>query len=265
MGNSIGDLNDFSNVKNENTNSFNKTVSNFVNKGKRDSLNLLSGSMLQNIGNSILNSNNLGNFDASLLHNNSNNMNLTQNKINKSFIKSSNKVNLRATMDTLDLIPEYDEKELDDAVPIIKNINLFKNNKISDLKSDNKNKYLDNNTPDSLEDVNQFNKTILGTIKWGDLNNKLSSKENSTSTSFFKPQKKEIEREIGISIQNTKLPRNRLPTKAFERKNLNKINKIDNLKKKEENSNTLFNSTSENFLKAESFSKVFNQILGKNK
>lgn len=235
-----------------------------MSKNNRDpNLNNLSSSILQSIGNSIINSNNFGKMDSSLFRPNnfSNNMNMTQNK-NSSFIKVSSKGNLRTTMETLDLIPEYEEKEMDDVVGApIKNVDLFKNNKISDLKLDKKDRYGDNSDV-KLEDVNQFNKTILGTNNWGELNNKLSNKENSTSNSYFKPQKKEIEREVGKSIQNTKLPRARLPTKAIERQNLNRISKAV---VKDEEEKTLFNSTSLSFLKPSSFSKVFNQILGKNK
>lgn len=225
----------------------------------------VSNNTLQNIGNSIINSNNFSKSLNPVFKGNNIPTNTSYNSMNNtkiSMIKS--KGNLRSAMDTLDLIPEHDEKDLENIITNnVNNIDLFKNNKIY-LKSNYKERYKeDSEASQNLDEINSFTKTILGTNNWGDSYPKLgkNNKESIENTTFFKPHKKEMEKEIGKSILNTKLPRARLSTKAFESQNMNRMNK--SLSKKENNygGEKLFHSTSLSFLKASAFSKVFNQIL----
>ena len=112
-------------------------------------------------------------------------------------------------MEGLDLIPENDEKELDDLISgKINNINLFKNEK--NKKNVNK----------QLEEINLFNRTILNTNNWGSSNLRGNPKENSQNIFHFKPDVKDIEKEIGKNIYNTKLPRARQYTKAILKNSL---------------------------------------------
>ena len=114
---------------------------------------------------------------------------------------------LRIAMEKLDLIPEYEEKKIDGVEKIINNTNLFlKKKKITEEDLNNGNK---------LEDINKFNNSILKNTNWGlnDANKPYSPEDNIRNTQFFKPDKKEIEREIGKNVYNTKLPRARLLTK----------------------------------------------------
>ena len=86
-------------------------------------------------------------------------------------------------MEGLDLIPENDEKELDDLISgKINNINLFKNEK--NKKNVNK----------QLEEINLFNRTILNTNNWGSSNLRGNPKENSQNIFHFKPDVKDIEK-----------------------------------------------------------------------
>lgn len=228
--------------------------------------------ILRNSGYSVINSMIMNNGNG----NNNNNFNKTSASF--SGIKLTGKTgNLRSAIEKLDLIPEHDEKEMDEFIKDkFNNIDLFKSsNKIissnKDFNSENfKNKQrLTNYTSSSidktslasslagvgLDEVNTFNSTILRTNNWGDSNVKLSqNKDNSfeKTVNHFKPNKREIEREIGKSIYNTKLPRARQFTKAVEIQAFNKAYKSTwrGNKSAANADKTLFNSTSLSFLKS---------------
>lgn len=245
-----------------NNNILNNTISNFNKKTTFDNNLNFSSKKLQEIGNNIINSNNYSQnlnpgFKGSV--NPTNTSYSSQNNTNMSMIRS--KGNLRSAMDSLDLIPENDEKDIDNIISNMNNIDLFKNN----LKLGIKDRYKENEASQILDEVNLFTKTILGTNNWGDSYPKLcnNSREHVEKTTYFKPQKKEIEKEVGKSILNTKLPRARLSTKAIETQNLSKLQKSLYKKNLSADGEKLFNSTSLSFLKPSAFSKAFNQILSR--
>lgn len=250
-----------------NNNVLNNTISDFSKKTTFDNNLTSSNNTFQNLGNSIINSNNFSK-SMNLVFKGKNSMNTSYNGLNNtnlSMIKS--KGNFRSAIVSLDLIPEHDERESDNLIANnVNNTDLFKNNKIylkSNLKEMNKE---DSEAAKKLDEVNLFTKTILGMNNWGNSQPKLgiNNKESVENTTFFKPQKKEIEKEVGKSIFNTKLPRARLPAKAIETQNINRMQKGSLKKDHAGDGNRSFNSTSLSFLKASAFSKAFGQILGKN-
>jgi hypothetical protein len=163
----------------------------------------------------------------------------TENSIDDKNFKSGIKVNtkygtsLRMAMDTLDLIPEFEESGIEgENAKKLHNTNLFKkpetaiNKKVNYLNKNNfdnknyKNNRNNNNSNNSniqnnedLEEINKFNNAILKNAHWGEAGKPGHSEESAKNYLFHKPDKKEIEREIGKSIYNTKLPRARLLTK----------------------------------------------------
>jgi len=249
------------NILNNTILNFNKTT-NFENNQNMSNNTL---NTIQNLGSSIINSNSFINNLIPGMKGSNVNMNTAYNGINNpnmSMIRS--KGNLRSAMESLDLIPEKDEIE-NLIANNINNTNLFKNN-TSSFKSSQKGRYgEDSGTAKSLDEVNLFTKTILGTINWGDSYTVVSNnnKESVENTTYFKPHKKEFEREIGKSILNAKLPRSRLPTKAFEMQNQNRMNKGSFKKDSSGDKERILNSTSLSFLKPSAFSKVFNNILAR--
>lgn len=242
---------------------FNNTITNFISNNSNE--NAAKSKIFQSLAKNILNTN-MKTFNSINYSNNANmnnnDLNFNQTSENFSMIKLSGKsVNLKSAMDSLDLIPETNEIEMD-AQPQINNIDLFKNNKISNIKFNNKERYSEDiESIKKLEQVNEFNKTILKTNNWGTLNVKLSKEENNSNNTYYKPHKKAIEREVGQSILNTKLPRARLPTNALERQNFNKISKAVNKKSEWDSLNeksSIFNSTSLNSFKG-LIGKTFNK------
>ena len=145
----------------------------------------------------------------------------------KSGIKLNTKygTSLRLEMEKLDLIPEFEESEIDgEKAKKLKNTNLFKkvetskNKKINNKKNilNNNNNYNKDNLNlknEELEEINKFNNAILKNANWGTAGKPMASEENTKNYQCHKPDKKEIEREIGKNIYNTKLPRARLLTK----------------------------------------------------
>ena len=173
----------------KNVDNFNLTVSNFSNKKTQDE------NLFQN--NLGKNKNNL-NFPAET------------NPHFKDSIKLNNRnTSLRMAIETLDLIPENEDNNL--LYGKINNTNLFKN--LKDEKNKNDNKY--------LEEINSFNETILKNSSWGNSNMKTNNKDESQINYPIKPDKREIEKEVGKSVYNTKLPRNRMLTKALQNQNMN--------------------------------------------
>ena len=106
-------------------------------------------------------------------------------------IKLTNKetLNLRNTMDSLDLIPELDEKI--NAEPGINQkktfMDIFGRKRLEQMKIKN------------LEEINKFNVSIINNSKWGeDSMNK--GKVEAGNRSVYKPTLKELERTIGDLI-----------------------------------------------------------------
>lgn len=131
-------------------------------------------------------------------------------------------MNLKNTIDTLDLIPEIDEKFAAEPDIMQKNtfMDIFKKRKNDNFKSQD------------LEEINKFNLSIINNTKWGtDSMNK--GRMEPKSRMVMKPTQKELEKEIGkkiskkfksfffknkinfyifvgMNIANTKLPRSRI-------------------------------------------------------
>lgn len=124
---------------------------------------------------------------------------------NMDTIKVSNKIqSLTSVLDALDQMPEYD-KRLEDEHFRSTNSDLFKNKKApAELE---KEKFKENINA-SLEEINKFNHSIMRNTLWGHgLMNK--PKPNTANKIPFKPDQKELEKEMGKTIVNTKLPRSR--------------------------------------------------------
>jgi len=149
----------------------------------------------------------------------------------KSGIKLNTKygTSLRTAMEKLDLIPEFEESEVDAAERKINNFDLFKNPEINNYKKiKNEKKVSDERAhTEELAEMNKFANSIMKTKNWGASARPSTTEESSKNYNFHKPDKKEIEREIGKNIYNTKLPRARLPTKIKEPA-INSFNKIAN-------------------------------------
>lgn len=120
-------------------------------------------------------------------------------------IKVSNKIHsLTNVLDALDQMPEYD-KNLEDEHFRSTNTDMFKNKKNVNDQEKEKNKESINA---SLEEINKFNHSIMRNILWGErLVNK--PKPNTANKMPVKPDQKELEKEMGKTIVNTKLPRSR--------------------------------------------------------
>ena len=104
-------------------------------------------------------------------------------------IKITNKmtINLKNTLDTLDLIPEIDEKLAEESN--IKNnfLEIFKMKKVDVTKSND------------LEEINKFNLSIINNIRWGS-ESLTRTKNEPIRKGAIKPTKKEIEKEVGKNI-----------------------------------------------------------------
>lgn len=120
-------------------------------------------------------------------------------------IKLSHKINsLTNVFDALDQMPEYD-KNLEDEHFRSTNIDMFKNKK--NMVDQEKEKYKESINA-SLEEINKFNHSIMKNIMWGQgMVNK--PKPNTANKLPVKPDQKELEKEMGKTIVNTKLPRSR--------------------------------------------------------
>lgn len=176
----------------------------------------------------------------------------------KSGIKLNTKygTSLKMAIDKLDLIPEFEENEMEEKKKIAtNNVNLFKK-KADNHRKDKAHEELIINQ-EKLEDINKFNNAILKDTNWGNYLKPTKQEDLFRNTHFFKPDKKEIEKEIGKNIYNTKLPRARLLTKIKDpgSSSFNKTaNKTAGGETKFFNSsfyNTAFNKTmnDKNFLK----------------
>lgn len=138
----------------------------------------------------------------------------------KSGIKLNTKygTSLRTAIEKLDLIPEFEETEMDTTKDDkkINNTNLFKNTEPNKTVYNKKKERIilsDKKSEEDLNEMNKFNNAIMKNANWGNSVKTAHTEENAKNLQFHKPDKKEIEREIGKSIYNTKLPRARLFTK----------------------------------------------------
>lgn len=120
---------------------------------------------------------------------------------------------LRLQLEKLDLIPEDDENSINKKT--INNENLFK--KTNPAKSK-----ININTERELDEMNKFNNEIIKDLKWGSTNNKRDGDDHYNSKQHIRPNIKNVEKELGKNIVNTKIPRARLLTKVKD-PNFNKI------------------------------------------
>ncbi len=112
-------------------------------------------------------------------------------------IKVNTKVgSLKNTLESLDQIVEFEEHENES----VNNANFFKQTKIKDKINDYQK---------SLEDINKFNFSIIKNAQWG-ANNTIGQNQKHDNITKYKPDLKEIEREVGKNIVQTKLPRARV-------------------------------------------------------
>lgn len=157
---------------------------------------------------SSLNRLEMGTSNLPLIQNKSNDGNYSNSIKSQYALTGSFKVNnkmgvsLKAALEGLDLIPEYEENitndNLNNADNPINNSNLFKKTK--------------NNFTDDLqvlEEINKFNLSIVNNTQWGTTGSKMPRNLNAGKVPA-KPNLKEIEREVGKNIVKTKLPRARV-------------------------------------------------------
>lgn len=155
---------------------------------------------------------------------------------------------LRMHLEKLDLIPEFEENEKDRKK--LNNENLFKK------KNPYKSK-LNINEANDLNEMNKFNNEIITDSKWGSTAKRKEGEDHFNTKQFTKPNKKNVEKELGKNIVNTKIPRARLLTKVKDPSfakianktggafgNSNFFNDTFNV-----NSNNTFNKTGLNFNK----------------
>ena len=153
----------------------------------------------------------------------------------KSGIKLNTKygTSLRTAMEKLDLIPEFEESEMENTkgeIKKINNTNLFKNSEPSKTFYNKKRERIvltEKNMEEDLSEINKFNNAIMKNTNWGNSVKQGNTEENTKNMQVHKPDKREIEREIGKNIYNTKLPRARLSTKIKD-PGSNSFNKIAN-------------------------------------
>jgi hypothetical protein len=115
---------------------------------------------------------------------------------------------LKSALDGLDLIPEFDEIVSPDKIEKedLNNSNLFKKTKMGKMEQS------ENNTEGyirSLEEINKFNLSIVKNPAWGAGKSKINTDKYNNKT-FYKPSRKDVEREVGKNVAETKLPRSRV-------------------------------------------------------
>lgn len=115
-------------------------------------------------------------------------------------IRLSHKVsmNLKNTIDTLDLIPEIDEKL--GAEPDVNQKNSFMNIF--------KRKKFDNTKSADLEEINRFNLSIINNNRWG-LDSLSKARDEPKRRTVIKPSQKELEKEVGNYLINLNLLENK--------------------------------------------------------
>jgi len=95
---------------------------------------------------------------------------------------------LKSALDTLELIPEFEERDQEKVV----NNDLFKERRKSDQQKDEEKQKMEA----SLEEINKFNSMIMKNSQWGSsMPTKSGNKKSSNIPN--KPDHKELERELG--------------------------------------------------------------------
>lgn len=116
-------------------------------------------------------------------------------------------LSLKNTLDVLDLVPDYNEN-----TDGINNIDIFKKRKnYLEEQKECERKIISS----SLDEINKFNFNILKNKGWGQ--NGLEKPKNEEPKLYYKPNKKELEKELGKKIVNTKLPRSRVITSLLDK------------------------------------------------
>jgi hypothetical protein len=129
--------------------------------------------------------------------------NLTNSNFNS--IKVNHKISsLTNVLDALDQMPEYD-KNIENEQFRSTNTDMFKSRK--NVSENEKEKFKESMNA-SLEEINKFNHSIMKNMMWGQggLN---KTKPNTANKIPIKPDQKELEKEMGKTIVNTKMPRSR--------------------------------------------------------
>jgi DNA phosphorothioation-dependent restriction protein DptG len=129
----------------------------------------------------------------------------SQSNNNFDSIKVSQKINsLTNVLDALDQMPEYD-KNIENEQFRSTNTDMFKSRK--NLTEQEKEKFKESINA-SLEEINKFNHSIMKNMMWGQ-GSQNKQKPNTANKMPIKPDQKELEKEMGKTIVNTKMPRSR--------------------------------------------------------
>jgi hypothetical protein len=116
---------------------------------------------------------------------------------------------LKHALEALDLIPDYKEDSFS-----TNNMDIFKKRKLYlEEKKQSEQKLISA----SLDEINKFNYNIIQSKGWGNYGTEKQKLEEPKI--YFKPNKKELENELGKKIVNTKLPRSRIITSLMEKIN----------------------------------------------
>ena len=116
-------------------------------------------------------------------------------------------LSLKNTLDVLDLAPDYNEN-----AEGLNNIDIFKKRKnYLEEQKETELKIISS----SLDEINKFNFSILKNKGWGQ--NAVDRAKNEEPKIYHKPNKKELEKELGRKIVNTKLPRSRVITSFLDK------------------------------------------------
>lgn len=150
-----------------------------------------------------------GGYGGNMLSLSTNNLMHTNksNKLNHSLnlmesMKLSNRMtmSLKSTLDALDLIPEYEEDKDEE----VNNLggSIIANRKVSRLS-------MDQDDNESLETMNKFNFSIIKNNQWG-AGLPGQGKSQGPGKKHYKPDLRELEKELGSSVISKKMPRSRV-------------------------------------------------------
>jgi len=119
------------------------------------------------------------------------------------------KTTLKNALDALDVMPEYEEEE--EEAPVNNAVDIFKKRKT----------YLDQREKEkdvmysSLDEMNKFNYNIIKNNQWGQQT--YANKAGESVRVPVKPSKKDLEKELGKSVVNKKMPRSRISTNLMKK------------------------------------------------
>ena len=118
---------------------------------------------------------------------------------------------IRAAMDNLDLLNERDEQFFDsnNKTSYLGN-NLFNNMKKLNFERTSK---FPNKSNNDFSEINKFTRTLLSNSRWGKTTMKKSG-STILPRNHIKPQQRDLEREVGMGITMTRLPRSRMKLAA---------------------------------------------------